>query len=97
MDGWDWISPGGVKCRAPYGANNENLLLTSLHKIQPQFQGGKVASFFSFSKLSNYDVVIDRKPPTANCHLDFFAKLCAKTIGLVTISQSFKVKCLNNN
>ena len=87
MDGWDWISPGGVKCRAPYGANNENLLLTSLHKIQPQFQGGKVASFFSFSKLSNYYVVIDRKSSTALCHLDFFAKLCAKTIkvGLVSI------------
>ena len=23
MGGWDWVSLGGVKYRAPYGANNE--------------------------------------------------------------------------
>ena len=35
MDGWmDWISPGGRRYRAPYGANN-GLLMITIHILGP--------------------------------------------------------------
>ena len=55
--------------------------------IQIQFKKVKI-TIFRISMLSNYDVVIDWKPSTAqHCHFDFLAQLSCKTINvdLVTV------------